>query len=435
MEIQKDKSSPMVGALLGESMVKRLRYCLLVALVIGLVLVPNWASARILSPPVQLAYSPGDSEIRGVWMTNVDSDVMFSRQGLEKAVNQLATLNFNTLYPAVWSWGYTLYPSNVATREIGYKQGIYPDLEDQGRNEALEAAQGDRDLLLELLELAHARNLSVIPWFEFSFMAPASSPLAQRHPDWLTQKRGSLPQARLYQEGRHTRVWLNPFHPQVQQFILDLIAELMANYEVDGLQLDDHFGLPVEFGYDPYTVALYQREHGGRTPPANPQDPEWMRWRANKITQFLDRVFRVVKTHRPNAVLSLSPNPARFAYSRYLQDWPRWERDGYVEELLVQVYRNRLSSFNAVLQEPEIVRARSHIPTAVGILTGLKNAPMPINLISQKVRSARDRGYAGVSFFFYDTIWNAAGESFEAREAAVRSLFSTPRRRASVVAG
>ncbi|MBD0335616.1 MAG: glycoside hydrolase family 10 protein [Cyanobacteria bacterium Co-bin13] len=416
-------------------MVKRLRYCLLAALVIGLVLVPSWVSARVPAGSVPLAYARGDSEIRGVWITNVDSDVLFSRQGLELAVDRLAASNFNTLYPAVWSWGYTLFPSAVATREIGYKQGIYPDLEDQGRNEALEAAQGNRDLLQELVGLARTRNLSVIPWFEFSFMAPANSPLAQRHPDWLTQKRGSSPQAKLYQEGRHTRVWLSPFHPQVQQFILDLVAELMANYDVDGLQLDDHFGLPVEFGYDPYTVALYQREHGGRTPPANPQDPEWMRWRADKISRFLERVFRVVKTHRPNAVISVSPNPARFAYSRYLQDWPRWEQEGYVEELIVQVYRDSLGSFNAVLQEPEIVRARGHIPTAVGILTGLKNAPVPINLISQKVRSARDRGYAGVSFFFYDTLWNAAGETPEARQAAVRSLFPSPRRRASIVSG
>ena len=374
-------------------------------------------------------YSP---ELRGVWLTNVDSQVLFSTEALEGSLNQLADSHFNTVYPAVWSWGYTLYPSQVGLRETGYKQGLYPDLEDEGRNDALETAQGDRDMLLEMVDLAHDRDLSVIPWFEFGFMAPATSPLAQRHPNWLTQKRGSLPDASLYQEGRHTRVWLNPFHPEVQQFILDIIAELMDNYPVDGLQLDDHFSLPVAFGYDPYTISLYQQEHAGQSPPSNPYNAEWMRWRADKITQFLDHVFRVMKARRPDAVLSVSPNPARFAYNNYLQDWPRWRQIGYVEELIVQVYRNNISSFRNTLQSREIQQARQHIPTAVGILTGLKNDPVPMSLIQQQAQTARDMGFAGMSFFFYDTLWTAAGEATSDRIAAVQQLFATPRVRPQV---
>jgi uncharacterized lipoprotein YddW (UPF0748 family) len=373
-------------------------------------------------------------EIRGVWLTNVDSQVLFDTNTLTSTLRQLGNLNFNTVYPTVWSWGYTLFPSETATRVIGYKQGLYPDLEAQGRNHALENAQGNRDMLLELVETAHAENLKVIGWFEFAFMAPANSELARLHPAWLTQKQGNPATARLYQEGRHTRVWLNPFHPQVQQFLLDVIAEMMANYELDGLQIDDHFGLPVEFGYDPYTIRLYQQEHGGRRPPSNPRDPEWMRWRAAKMSQFLERVFRVVKTYRPQAVMALSPNPAGFAYRNYLQDWPYWWRRGLIEELMVQAYRNNLDDFRTVLQEPELVAARNHIPTGVGILTGLKDQPVPMDLIRQKVEVARAMDYDGVSFFFYDTLWNAAGENSEMRVETVRSLFAEPLPRLEVPA-
>ena len=105
------------------------------------------------------------------------------REALESAISTLAGLNFNTVYPTVWNWGYTLFPSQMAEREIGAKQGLYPDLTSIGRNEALEAAQADRDMLKELIELAHPQGISVIPWFEFGFMAPADSELARRHPD------------------------------------------------------------------------------------------------------------------------------------------------------------------------------------------------------------------------------------------------------------
>lgn len=49
----------------------------------------------------------------------------------------------------------------------------------------------------------------------------------------------------------------------MQQFLVNLIVEVVQRYPVDGIQLDDHFGLPIEFGYDPYTIKLYQNGHSG----------------------------------------------------------------------------------------------------------------------------------------------------------------------------
>lgn len=412
-----------------KSFTKRFWYGALVVLT-ALLLWLGQSSPKLPGGQISAAES---TEIRGVWLTNVDSSVLFSHAAVDATLHRLADYHFNTIYPAVWSWGYTLYPSQVGEQTMGYKQGLYPDLEDQGRNETLEAAQGDRDMLQELVHTAHDLELSVIPWFEFGFMLPATAPLAQRHPEWLTQKQGALPGSRLYQEGRHTRVWLNPFHPEVQQFILNLIAELMDNYEVDGLQLDDHFALPADFGYDPYTIDLYRREHNGKFPPTNSRDAEWTRWRANKITNFVDKVFWVVKARRPHSVLSVSPNPAEFAYRDSLQDWPRWREIGYVEELILQVYRNNVTSFRNTLRDREVQQARDHIPTGVGILSGLKNQPVPVSLIRRQVQVARDMDFAGVSFFFYDTLWNvAAGETEGDRSRTIQQLFATPRERAQI---
>ncbi len=191
-------------------------------------------------------------------------------------------------------------------------------------------------MLKELIEIAHKRDLKVIPWFKFGFMAPADSALAMRHPDWLTQKNdGSLITA----EGDHDRVWLNPFHLEVQSFILEMVAELAQNYDIDGFQVDDHMGLPVAYGYDEYTVNLYKQEHKGEAPPLDPMDADWTRWRADKITNFMGQVFTTLKTYSPPAVMSVSPNPHVFAYEFYLQDWDTWLKRGYVEELIIQLYR------------------------------------------------------------------------------------------------
>ena len=360
-------------------------------------------------------------ELRGVWMTNIDSDVLFSRAKLEPALNRLADLNFNTIYPTVWNWGYTLYPSAVAERTTGFNQGLYPDLDQIGRQTRLEAAQGDRDMLKELIEIAHSRNLKVIPWFEFGFMAPDDSALAARHPDWLTQKSdGTLTTA----EGDHQRVWLNPFHPEVQRFIKALVAELSANYNIDGLQVDDHMGLPVAYGYDPYTVALYQKEHQGKLPPADEKDAEWTRWRADKITGFMGEVFRTLKSQRSQAVMSVSPNPQSFAYEYYLQDWDSWLKKGYVEELIIQLYRNDLGRFVWEMGQDATLFAKSHIPTSIGILSGLRGRSVPMSQITEQVEAVRDRNFSGVAFFFYETLWNMSTEGTMAeRQAALQRIF------------
>jgi len=41
------------------------------------------------------------TELRGVWLTNIDSDVLFSTQKLKQGLERLARLNFNTIYHRV----------------------------------------------------------------------------------------------------------------------------------------------------------------------------------------------------------------------------------------------------------------------------------------------------------------------------------------------
>lgn len=351
------------------------------------------------------------SELRGVWITNVDSNVLFDRDRLRNAIQELARLNFNTLYPVVWNWGYTTYPSAVMNAAIGATVDPRPD------------SLIGRDSLAEFVELGHQKGMAVIPWFEFGFMVPEDSAMALRHPEWLTQKRNG---DQTWQEGKYPRVWLNPFLPEVQQLIKSLILELVTKYDIDGIQLDDHFGLQYEFGYDRYTTQLYRQEHNGQSPPTDPKDAEWMRWRANKITDFLTQVFRDIKARKPTVLVSLSPNNYAFSYSHSLQNWRQWEQMGLIEELVVQVYQDNLNAFISELNASEVQSARRHIPTGIGVLTGIKPRPVPMQQIQTQVKTVRDRNFAGVSFFFYETLWNLTAEPANSRKAGFQTLFPSP---------
>lgn len=195
-------------------------------------------------------------------------------------------------------------------------------------------------------------------------------------------------------------------------------------------------------GYDPYTVALYKQEHRGKAPSKNPKDPEWVRWRADKITDFMKRVFFAIKANRKNCIVSVAPNPQRFSYEYYLADWQKWERMGLVEDLVLQIYRDDLNVFIQELEYPEVKAAKKHIPVSIGILTGLKNRSVPMQQIKTQVEKVRhtsgergDRQFAGVSFFFYETLWNISQEKTLDRQAGFQELFPKPANYPNLLAG
>jgi uncharacterized lipoprotein YddW (UPF0748 family) len=303
----------------------------------------------------------------------------------------------------------------------------------------LELLRFGQDVLAEIVKQGNKHGLKVIPWFEYGFMTPPNSALARRHPDWITVRQDStktlkevLDEQQLIQNVPKfirnglvsKQVWLNPLHPQVQKFIRNLIVEVVTKYDVAGIQLDDHFGLPVELGYDAFTVQLYRQEHQGQSPPKDPLNEEWMRWRANKISDFMQQIFKAVKAVKPNAIVSLSPNSQDFSYRAYLQDWQYWVQRGWVEELVIQIYRDDLKSFVEQLSQPALEVARRQIPVGVGILTGTWGRPVDIAQISEQVKTVRDRGFDGVSFFYWESLWGyLAPESPRKRRKVFQALF------------
>jgi uncharacterized lipoprotein YddW (UPF0748 family) len=323
---------------------------------------------------------------KAVWIANVDSQVMNSRHNLAEGLSQLAELGFNTIYPVVWQRGYTLYPSAVAQALTGAK--VLPNSPFVGR-----------DVLAEILELAAPLNLQVIPWFEYGLMVPPRSAIALQHPDLLTlDLHGNTQRIQGANGQQDPNVWLNPTHDRVRQFMVNLIGDLVSRYAVAGIQLDDHFSFPVELGYDLYTQASFQRQVQQQN------HPNWQEWRSAKLTELLAQIVRSVKSIRPDCVISISPNPLSFSKSRYLVDWQEWCDRGLVDELVLQVYRDRLASFEQELSKSEVRAIKAKIPTLIGILTGLRTKSISTEAIAAQVKMVETKQFSGFSCFFYETI-------------------------------
>jgi uncharacterized lipoprotein YddW (UPF0748 family) len=326
---------------------------------------------------------------KAVWLTNVDSQVMNSRKNLAVGLSRLAELGFNTIYPAVWQRGYTLYPSEVARELTG--SAVLPNSLFVGR-----------DLLSEIIELAQPLNIRVIPWFEYGLMVlprlpPVGKPttIVVQHPDLLLlDDRGNSQRIKGASNTLDPNAWLNPIHDRVRKFMVDLIADVVCRYPVDGIQLDDHFSFPVELGYDLFTQQLFKQQH----------QANWHEWRGLQLTQLLKQIVCSVRSIRPDCIISISPNPLGFSKSRYLVDWRQWCDLGLVDELVLQVYRDDLGAFERELSKAEVRSTKTKIPTLIGILTGLRTKPISTGLIQAQVNLTIANQFAGYSCFFYETL-------------------------------
>jgi uncharacterized lipoprotein YddW (UPF0748 family) len=74
--------------------------------------------------------------------------------------------------------------------------------------------------------------------------------------------------------------------------------------------------------------------------------------------------------------------------------------------LALQVYRDNLFAFNLELNKSSVTAIRQQIPTTIGILTGLKGKLIDDELIKQQIKATMSQGFAGVSYFFYQTVFD-----------------------------
>lgn len=340
-------------------------------------------------------------EIRGVWITTTDSKVLNSQKNIAEAMKFLAETGFNVIFPVVWNRGFTNYRSKAMLKNFGVEINPRDDFK-------------DRDPLAELIEEAKKVNLAVIPWFEYGFMSSYQrngGEIIAKKPEW----------AAIDYAGKNLSVnnyfWLNAFDSEVQDFLLSLFLEVVQNYEVAGIQGDDHFPcLPMEGGYDKKTTARYQQEFNQQPPKPpergnskdpqwqNPQWQQWVRWRADILSNFLSRVYQEIINVNPELIISMAPSVYRWGYENYLQDSQTWVDLGLVDLIHPQLYQRELELYKRDIDRLCTEQfTKQQLPQLIpGVLLKQNTYRInPQNLIDV-IKSNRCIGIQGESLWFYE---------------------------------
>jgi len=328
------------------------------------------------------------TEIRGVWLTNVDSAVLDSRESIAEAMQFLADHNFNVVFPVVWNDAKTIYKS---------------PLMDSLFNVEIDPRFKGRDPLAEVIDEAHSRGIKVIAWFEYGFSSSHEKNggmILRKRRKWAARDvDGNL----LKKNGFE---WMNAYHPEVQEFVSSLVLEVVKNYNVDGVQGDDRLpAQPIEGGYSDYTQFLYMATHQGISSPKDPREPLWQRWRADRLNAFAKKLYEDVKSIKPEIIVSWAPSIYPWSYDEYLQDWPEWIKNGYADLVIPQNYRYSIDEYkntldDMVIDDPAI--SASSCIIIPGILMNVGDYIMEDDYLLKALEYNREKGYSGEVFFFYE---------------------------------
>ena len=323
-------------------------------------------------------------ELRGVW---VDRSTLVSRESIRAAMRTIAAANLNLVFVNAWSRGYPLWPSDVFEKETGLRT---------------DPGFGGRDVMREALEEATAAGLAMMPWVEYGFIGGYTAyhpgrngcgPIFDRHPDWLARTRTG--QTRFAAPGGEF-CWMVQARPDVQEFLLALMAELAARYQPAGIQFDRARYPTLDLGYDDHTVVAFRRAHGGADPPADGRDPAWVRWRADGLNAFLAALSGRIKAAAPDVLLSNAPITFPYGYDHFAQDYPGWLRAGSLDFVVPQIYRRDAESYAREL-DAQIAAAGGTARLAAGIDVTNSNAETLVAMIE----ITRRRGVPGVVLWYH----------------------------------
>ncbi len=324
-------------------------------------------------------------ELRGTWVAWAGADYP-EKTEIAEWMNALASANINIVYVDVWRYGYPYFRSEVFYNLTG---------------KWTDPGVGERDVLQEMIAEAHRVGIEVEAWFEAGFAATQmdNDDIYLAHPEWFAKKKNGT--GIFIANGDIQYRWLSHCNEQAQQFLIDMTLEVVKKYDIDGIEFDRIRYPDLDCGYDSATVGLYRAEHNGSDPPANQFDSEWIRWRADKLNAFVERLSLAVKAYNPD--ITMTNAPLWYGYEQFCQDWTAWVNNNYLDLVSTQMYfaSNDQYAYRLSQEYQKILDPQKLYP---GISTTANGITTPPGELIKMVQTTRTEGLPGHVIWYHKNL-------------------------------
>ncbi|MHB8906729.1 MAG: glycoside hydrolase family 10 protein, partial [Melioribacteraceae bacterium] len=342
-------------------------------------------------------FSQTERETRAVWVaTNFrldwpppTFDQQKQKQALIEILDNIKSKNLNTVYFQVASNGTVLFKSSFEP----FSPYITGEVDGAASYDPLQFA----------VEQAHKRGLEIHAWVNVvkcfsgteSNILNNSNHISKRKPEWIVED---------IRDGQKS-LWLDPGLPEVREYISEMIAEMVENYDVDGVHLD-YIRYPGknfedEFSYSVHGTGLSRDEY-----------------RRKNITDLVELISKKIKAVKHYIKLGVAPigiyknkngTNGWEGYTEVYQDSRDWLKRGIIDYVAPQIYWgfNDNPRFGAV--------AKDWVENSYGrsVVLGIgAYKPSVKPDMDQMIQYARSINADGVSFFRYENIKDTEFNSF-----------------------
>ncbi|MEG2378180.1 MAG: family 10 glycosylhydrolase, partial [Clostridia bacterium] len=275
-----------------------------------------------------------DMPFRGVWVctvyqmdfptkSTVNADTL--RAMADKVLDDAKNSGMNAVILQVRPMADSFYKSSIFpwSKYISGKQGVAPS--------------DGFDPLAYYIDGAHKRGMQLHAWINPFRIAPNDADFAALTPDHPAKKNPAW--VVHHSDGQY---YFNPGIPEVRALLAKGVSEIVDNYNVDGIHLDDYF-YPDEGFND--TATFKQYGAGFKTP---------LDWRRDNITKLVSQLRDI--SHAAGKVFGVSPagiwankssatpdgsdTRGNESYVAHAADTRLWAKNGLVDYICPQLYWN-----------------------------------------------------------------------------------------------
>ena len=164
------------------------------------------------------------------------------------------------------------------------------------------------------------------------------------HPEWTSENYDG---EQVITTSVNTRMYLDAGVPEVQDFYVNLVMEIVNNYDIDGFNMDHIRYREQNMGYNPIALSYFHQFTGRSDRPAI-DDPEWSDWRREQITSLVKRLYANILKVKPHVLLTMDGVTGgapvetiedNVFWRNVFQDYPGWLANHYLDCVLGMAYR------------------------------------------------------------------------------------------------
>ena len=280
-------------------------------------------------------------------MNEADKSEHAFRKKAEEIVRNCADNGINRIFVQVRPFSDAFYKSEI------FPSSIY-----------LSGRQGEYvgyDAIAIMCEIAKLYNIAIDAWinpYRVSYDKDYSN-LSADNPAIIWIEEGRTDIVKVTDNG----IFYNPSSFEAQKLVLDGVREIIENYTVSGIHIDDYFYPTTDEGFDSSEYADYINKGGYLT---------LGDWRRENVNSLIEQIYITVHSYNDELVFSISPSgDIEKNYENYYADVGLWMSEkGYCDMIIPQLYygfENENKPFTRTLEKWLSLKRDGEVKLAVGL--------------------------------------------------------------------